>query len=80
MDEMDDGLGNPRARPRDGLHFFRDFAMFCEDIRRASTPALHPRLFRPALQRLNLLKLLNLLNSLNLLNPLNLQNLLNLFV
>ena len=36
------------ARPRGGLHFCRDFAMFCEDIRRAFSPALHPRLFRPA--------------------------------
>ena len=34
--------------PRGGLHFCRDFAMFCEDICRAFTPALHPRLFRPA--------------------------------
>ena len=35
------------ARPRGGLHFCRDFAMFCEDIRRVLAPALHPRLFRP---------------------------------
>ena len=34
--------------PRTELHFCRDFALVCEDIRRVSAPALHPRLFRPA--------------------------------
>ena len=35
-------------RPRGGLHFCRYFPLFCEDIRRAFAPALHPRRFRPA--------------------------------
>ena len=35
------------ARLRGGLHFCRDCALVCEDIRRASTPALHPRSFAP---------------------------------
>ncbi len=37
-----------RDRPRGGIHFCRDFAAFCEDIRRVFPPDLHPHLFRPA--------------------------------
>ena len=52
MDEMDDGLGNPRAKSEGqapGLTSFLPLLRLgLRHIHRASAPALHPRLFRPA--------------------------------